>query len=55
VSLPISDIATFVERILVSPRASDWTVGSVRELVQIQFGFNGISVEKSKLARHFRS
>ena len=54
-NLPISDIAKFVERILVSPRASDWIVESVKELVQVQFGFKDISVEKSKLATHFRA
>lgn len=55
VNLPISNIATFIERILVSPRASDWIVNSVRELVQVQFGLKDISVEKSRLAAHFRA
>lgn len=55
VSLPIADIATFVERILISPRANAWIVESIKELVQAQFGFKSISVEKSKLATHFRA
>ena len=54
VSVPIADPKKFIERVLVSPDAPDWILDTVKELVQVQFGLEGMIVEKSSLAGHLR-